>query len=210
MYSAIILFLVGVETKFKSLDNQFFTLHQRFCTELKESENLRLHLSLLISFIDYGLLEYLVKNFGSDSLNTDLKAYVDRVKVFCSETTVGDLINFWPGRQDLPSNLSMLKAKLDLDPTQCKLEELNNIRRRLFNQLQLSHMTCALVAVKEENSFLAVWAMPSTFVPALMEAAWKIDTKFYQEEKIITISVVEKQLYPFISTQVFELNICIK
>ena len=168
-------------------------------------------LSPLFSFNDYGLLEHLIQKFGSDSLNTELKAYVDRVKVFCSETTVRDLINFWPGRQDLPSKLSMLKAKLDLDPTLCKLEELNSIKKRFFSQLQLSHMICALVAVKEAtlNSFFAIWAIPSTIVPELMEAACKIGTKFYQKKKIITISVDVKQLYPFISTQVFVLNIYI-
>ena len=107
------------------------------------------------------------------------------------------------GRQDLPSNLSLLKAKLDLDPTQCKLEELNHLQRRFFSQLQLSHMTCALVTVKEANLFIAVWAIPSALVPELIEAACMIDTKFYQEEKIITMSVNEKQLYPLINIQVY-------
>ena len=234
-----------METRIKSLDNQFIILHQRFCTELKDSKSvstfellhaltllpttlkneyessiqeelpklevvssvttLILRLSPLFSFIDYGLLEHLVEKFGSDSLKTDMKAYAGQVEVFCSETTVGDLINHWPGRQDLIENLSTIKAKLDLDPAQCKLEELNNIRRRFFSQLRLSHMICALVAVKEASSFFVVWGIPSSIIPELMEAAGRIDTKFYQEEKIITLTVDEKQLYPLVAaTQVFK------
>ena len=145
----------------------------------------------------------LVEKFGSDSLNKNMKAYVSQVEVFCSETTIRDLINHWPGRQDLPSNLSRLKAKLDIDPAQCKLQELNNIQRRFFSQLQLSHMICALATIKETNLLFVVWAIPSVIVPELMEAACRIDTKFYEEEKIITVLVDEKQLYPVtLSTQV--------
>ena len=43
-------------------------------TETKVNE-LFIHLNPLISFIDYGLIEYFIKRFGSNALKQDMRSY---------------------------------------------------------------------------------------------------------------------------------------
>ena len=47
----------------------------RMRTEKQINELFIIHLNPLTSFIDYGLIEYVIKNFGSDNLKRDMRSY---------------------------------------------------------------------------------------------------------------------------------------
>ena len=110
-----------------------------------------IHLNPLLSFIDYGLLAHLIRKFGSDSLKKDMHSYENIMKIFKKETTIKDLVNFLPGSQESPPNFSVLKAKIDQDPKDYTLEELDMLRRRFCAQLQLSEILFHLIALDESR-----------------------------------------------------------
>ena len=60
------------------------------------------HLNLHFTFIDYRLLEHLIKEFGSNRLKGDMSSYADAMQIFLDETTVQQLMDHWPGRRDIP------------------------------------------------------------------------------------------------------------
>ena len=85
------------------------------------------HLSPLVDFLCYGLLEYVINEFGSETLKKHVMSYSDDVLVFMKKTTIKQLMNIWPGQQEIPPNFSTLKANIDEDPstyTLYKLEQL--------------------------------------------------------------------------------------
>lgn len=47
-----------------------------------------LHINPLLTFIDYGLLEYIIKEFGSEGLKVKMQSYSFKVDCFLKETTV--------------------------------------------------------------------------------------------------------------------------
>ena len=51
------------------------------------------HLNPLLSFIDYGLIEYFIKKFGSEKLKKDMRSYCSEIKMFMKETTIIKTIN---------------------------------------------------------------------------------------------------------------------
>ena len=119
--------------------------------EVITTEFFMIHLNPLLSFIDYGLLAHLICKFGSDSLKKDMRSYENIMKIFKKETTIKDLVNFLPGSQESPPNFSVLKAKIDKDPKDYTLEELDMLRRRLCAQLQLSEILFHLIALDESR-----------------------------------------------------------
>ena len=62
------------------------------CTETQINE-LFIHLNPLTSFIDYGLIEYFIKKFGSDTLKRDMQFYCSKVLQFMKKTTIKQLID---------------------------------------------------------------------------------------------------------------------
>ena len=57
-------------------------------TETEVNDVFIVHLNPLMSFIDYGLIEYVIKKFGSDVLKQDMRSYCSEIKMFMKETTI--------------------------------------------------------------------------------------------------------------------------
>ena len=151
--------------------------------------------SLHFTFIDYGLLQHLSDEFGSEDLKQEMVAFVEAMQVFLDETTVQQLMDHWPGRNDIPPNFKELKAVIDEDPRTYSLRKLDNFRRRFCSEIQLSKIIFVLVRVERGNSFIIMLMIPSILVPLVMESVSGVDDSFYQSEHITSVSVNQKQLY---------------
>ena len=155
-----------------------------------------LHLSPLFTFIDYGLLDHLVFKFGSLKLRNDMKMYVSKIQVFMRETTVGDLIDYWPGGEELHAqNYSKLKIKFHDDPKTYTLERLNEFRRRFCSKLRLSDFIFGLIRIEAGESFFVTWLVPVVMSSELAKMISEIEENFYQMEHVIMILLNQTILY---------------
>ena len=98
------------------------------------------HISPLTSFIDYGLLAYLIGVFGSVRLQENMHSYKSKMLIFMKETTIAQLIDCLPGHEGYSPFFSPFMAKLDDDPCKYTLEDLDKIRRRYCSVLRLSEV----------------------------------------------------------------------
>ena len=153
------------------------------------------HLSFNFTFIDHGLLEHLIKKFGSSQLKQDMSAYAEEIQVFLNETTVSQLGEHWPGRQELPPHFDKLLMMINKDPGKCSLRTVNDLRKRFCSELHLSEIVFVLIGIGKANSFLVVFMIPSVMGPRLVESVGRADDRFYQRECIISISLNQQQLY---------------
>ena len=101
--------------------------------------------SPLFVFIDYDLLNH---KFGSTELKEDMESYIEDMQVFMRETTVGDLIDHWPGYEVSDLNYTKLKAKFNGDPKTYTLERLNKFRRKFCSQVRLSVFILGLISLE--------------------------------------------------------------
>ena len=151
----------------------------------------------LFFFIDYDLLNYMISEFGSAELKSEMALYIEDVKLFMRKTTVGDLIDHWPGcDEDSNFDYAKVKAKFKDDPMKYTLERLNKVRRRFCGHVRLSKFIFRLISVESTESFFATWIIPNAVIPELTEAIQQVDESFYEEEHIISVFINEKQLYP--------------
>ena len=106
----------------------------------KSINELFIRLNPLFSFLDYGLLEYIIKIYGSNTLTQDMTAYTRDMCVFMKETTIKQLIDadHLPGQTEIPPKFSLIEAKIGEDASKCTLEQLNRLRKRYCSEVQLS------------------------------------------------------------------------
>jgi hypothetical protein len=123
-------------------------------TETQVNELFIVHFnSLTSSFLDYGLIEYIIKMFGSDGLKRDMRSYCSEMAVFMKETTIKQLIEaeYFPGQTEIPPKFSLIEAKIGEDSSKLTLEQLNRLRKRYCSEVKLSDIVFHLVSVVESN-----------------------------------------------------------
>ena len=158
-------------------------------------QKLFFRLNPLFSFIDYGLLEHIIKLFGSGLLNKDMKTYCNDMRVFMKQTTIKELIDCLPGQKETPPNFEVLKAKIGEDANKCTLERIDTLRKRFCAQVRLSEIIFCLIALEDSNSFIVSWLVPSILVPDLIESAMEIEESFFDMENITSLSIRNRWLY---------------
>ena len=157
-------------------------------TETQVNE-LFIHLNPLTSFIDYGLIEYFIKKFGSDALKKDMRSYRSEMIVFMKETTIKQLIDRLPGQAEVPPKFSLIEAKIGENASEYTLEQLNTIRKRYCSELRLSEIVFHLLALLDSNSFIVRWLVSSALVEDIMKSSRTIDQSFYQEYRITSFTL---------------------
>ena len=126
------------------------TISEKF-PDLRRQEKVSdifLHVNPLVSFMDYSLTKYIIDEFGSNSLKKEMNDYSKDVVQFMKETTVKQLIDHWPGQQEIPPNFSKLLAKSDQDPNTYTLYELDQLRKRYCCELKLSELVCLIIRLE--------------------------------------------------------------
>jgi hypothetical protein len=156
------------------------------------------HLSPLVDFLSCGLLKYIIDVFGSDALKKKMVSYSDDVLMFMKKTTVKQLMSVWPGQQEIPPTFSKLKAKIDENPSTYTLYDLDQLRKRFCSTIKLTDIVFVLIGLETSTSFIAEWLVPSALVCQLIESATKLDYGFYLRERILKMSVDEKQIFPML------------
>ena len=156
------------------------------------------HLSPLVDFLSYGLLKYIINEFGSNTLKIMIASYSDEVLMFMKKTKVKQLMDVWPGQHEVPPHFSKLRAKLDEHPSKYTLYDLDQLRKRFCSGVKLTDIVLVLIGLETANSFITEWLIPSALIPQLMESAKKLEFGFYLRERILKMSVDEKQIFPML------------
>ena len=182
----------GIRPQYKSTITELFPDLRR---ETRISD-VFYHLSPLVDFLSYDLLKYIIEEFGSNTLKVKMKTYSDEVLKFVKETTVKQLMDVWTGHQEIPPHFSKLRAKIDEDPTTYTLYQLDQLRRRFCGGVKLTDVVLVLIGLEATNSFIAEWLVPSTLMPHLMESSRGLEFGFYLRERILKMTLDEKQIFP--------------
>lgn len=149
------------------------------------------------NFIDYTLLEHIIREFGSMELRRDMDRYVADITLFSKQTTVSQLIQYWPGRKDTPPKYCELTFKIDKDPDRCTLEELNVLRKELQKQFLPPLSECALLLCSCRNGSIVVkWFIAIDLVPVLISEIQKTEkSAFFEDNSIESIQVRDIVVY---------------
>ena len=159
-----------------------------------------LHLNYLLSFVDYSLLEYIIEEFGSENLNKEMHLYSCEVRSFMKQTTIQQLIDFWPrAHHEVSPYISEIIAIIKKDPQHCYLNDLDNIRKDICIHIRLTDVISGIARVENFKSFVVVWSLPSILAPNVVNMMNQIEEEFFEKQKIALLFVDTKQIYPSIT-----------
>ena len=71
-------------------------------------------LNLYWDLFNYGLLEHVISNFGSEDLKEQMQDYVDELSTFKQRTRLCDFIESWPCSDDGPPKDSLKKVVIKM------------------------------------------------------------------------------------------------
>ena len=155
-----------------------------------------LHLNPLFTFIDYHLLEYIIKVFGSNSLKIKMQSYSHEISSFLKQTTIQQLIDYWPCQEEEDPKVYEIIAKIDKDAKSCTLHELNTLRRKICVSVRLSDIISAAVSIRNSTSFIISWSLPSVLASHVITSLNEIEEDFFESEKIESLFVGDVKVYP--------------
>ena len=150
------------------------------------------------NFIDYPLLEHIIRQFGSVQLRKEMERYVASLSLFFKETTVSQLIQYWPGRKETPPNYCKVTVRINLDPDRCTLEQLDMLRKDLCGQFlpPLSEFSL-LLSNLSKSSVIVRWLIAIDLVPILMSEIQKAEnSSFFMANQIENLWVRDIAVYP--------------
>ena len=149
------------------------------------------------TFLDYGLLQHIITHYGSMILQSKMHNYCSDLIKFMKKTTVQQLMEDWTHNLKCPDQFSVVKVRVNEDPSRCTLERLDVLKKQLFNKLKISYVITYFfgILIEEGNSFCALWLIPSILVSQLVKFSWQTDAGFYQQENILEFSVDDEPLY---------------
>ena len=140
------------------------------------------------NFLNYTLLEHLIKKFGDKDLLKDMEAYKKRLKIFRSKTRLCDFVKLHRGIGKCDEKqIKSLNVKFDENWETCTLQDMENWKESLTQKLLLPSFT-----VKPEDigtgCVSITWAIPAMFATSLVEKLKTLDmTDFYKEHKIMSL-----------------------
>ena len=180
-------------------DQQYQSVYE----DLKKEENVDSFFAILESsllYLDFnGLLDQLIHNHGSTELKRDAESYRSELVSLLGCTTVKQAANpiqpWWPAQHsDVPKNFTEVKTLVLENPENVRLIDLVGFRMRFTSEVRLSRLLFLILGIKELNSYVVSWLVPSAVIPLLKDVIGRIVPRFFQENKISSVAIVTEQV----------------
>ena len=184
--------LVTVPIKYREHHEEFF---QRLESDIERDtsiDRIWMKLSRYWDFLNYTLLENLVKRFGDDTLKSDMDNYVKRLKEFRSTTRVCIFakyctkVNKKLSEHDLQDFILKFKKKCW---EECTLEDLENVKENISHKFFLPSFVMNLKDI-QPGSIVVTWTLPTVIASAIMEILeTTYVSEFCNENRIENITI---------------------
>ena len=138
------------------------------------------------NFLNYTLVEHIIKKFGDRDLLETMKAYKRKLEIFRSKTRLCDFAIIFKGITKCKEVL--MEVKFDKNWETCTLQDMEEWKESLTQKLLLPSFT---VNPKDISTGCVsiTWAIPAMFIPSLVEKLKTLDKNFCKEHKIMSLTL---------------------
>lgn len=137
------------------------------------------------NYVDYSLLEHIVRKYCNKSVKKRMKRYVSKLDKFERATSVKDFASALPHNRKFPRELIALTAELNIDAAECTLHRIRKIKESIAENACLEPYVVYMRDLHASSVVLAI-AFPRT---ARKHVEQSLDDKFLQSLGIIPESV---------------------
>ena len=153
-------------------------------------------LNLYWDFLNYGLLEHVINQCGSEDLKQQMQSYIDELSTFKQTTRLCDFIESWPCRDDGPpeDRLKKVVIKMKHEWSQCTLQDVESFKKALVHKFFLPEFDILLK--KAESGCVCVTWLTSPFIATLLQQNLaNIDTEFFKKCGIDAVTIDGQDVY---------------
>ncbi len=162
-------------------------------------ENLFVHLDANHwNFIDFGLMEHIIRLYGSEQLNKKMERYLQELSLFEQQATASQLIQFWQGRRHTSFNQSDITFRMSKDPDTCLLQQIKLLKKEFCNRfLPPKSELAVLYSSFSCGSLIIKLHIPSFLVPSLIGNVSKSGSySFFIRHDIESFHIKDILIYP--------------
>ena len=187
--------LMTLPIKCKEEHEDFF---QQIENELEKESTINsiwIKLSKYWNFMNYTLLENLIRNIGDRSLKQNMKSYLSSLETFRRNTRLCDFAEHCPAVESRPSeaDLKEFVLHLKLDWETCTLEQLEELKGHIIRKFLLPSFALILKKVSH-GSLIVTWLLPAQIASTLVQDLENTDNKgFFKEYKIECMTIDGKE-----------------
>ena len=178
-------------TSFKVNDKEH---HMHYVKELIANRNtmveIWMELNYYLNFLNYELLQHILKKFRNCDLQIRMDIYTIRIKSFFRCTRLCDFTECWPIQDRTPPAKELRKFLIESNMKweTCTLEDLYKLKRRLATTLLLPEFIFVLERANE-GSTAVIFSIPPSLVNQLQDNIRNIPLKEFVDMEIETITV---------------------
>ena len=153
-------------------------------------------LNLYWDFLNYGLLEHVIKQCGSEDLKQQMKDYVDELSTFKKTTRLCDFIESWPCRDDGPpeDRLKKVVVKMKHEWSQCTLQDMESFKKALVHKFFLPEFDI-LLQKAERGCVCVTWLTSPSVATLLQQNLANIETEFFKKHGIDAVTIDGQDVY---------------
>ena len=150
-----------------------------------------MELSRYLNFLNYEILEHILKKFKDDILQTRMKDYLKYIQRFFKTTRLCDFLKCWPVRGKTPPEKELrnfLSTKTKKDWNTCTLEELDCVRHNLAKRLLIPSFALD-PADAGPGCVSMTYSIPPSMVAQLQSDIQNAELNVFADMDIETITV---------------------
>ena len=153
-------------------------------------------LNLYWDFLNYGLLEHVIKQCGSERLKQQMQEYVHQLSAFKQTTRLCDFIESWPCRDDGPpeDRLKKVVVKMKHEWSQCTLQDVESFKRALVHKFFLPEFDI-LLQKAERGCVCVTWLTSPSIATLLKQNLANTETEFFKKHGIDAATIDGQDVY---------------
>ena len=153
-------------------------------------------LNLYWDFLNYGLLQHIINQCGSECLKQQMQEYVHQLSAFKQTTRLCDFIETWPCRDDGPpeDRLKKVVVKMRHDWSQCTLQDVESFKKALVHKFFLPEFDI-LLQKAERGCVCVTWLTSPSITTLLQQNLANIETEFFEKHGIDTVTIDSQDVY---------------
>ena len=146
------------------------------------------------NFIEYHLLEYLIKKYGSEAMKMRMSKYVDNLKIFQETALVANLLKFWEKRYKKPIFANILdKVQVKFIDKMLTIKTVEQFRNDLLRAFLPNFVEGSIIYYEDikEGCFIISFLAPPDLVDILENKMNKKD--LFDKYQLIYISIHKRR-----------------
>lgn len=140
------------------------------------------------NYLNYSLLEHVVKEYGGEGLKQEMQGYVTDVQLFQKMTTLHVFKQIYKKhlRDEIPKDFRKIISEHHENWSNLTLDKVEEFRQKLVSNYKLPEF--ALVCLKvASGSVVIVWLIPSSFVATLKDDVRKSKKEILEEADVLKL-----------------------